>query len=70
MKFDLFLFFSPAVSEFEVEADFEECFVVLDCLCDGHLHLVAQELGLLVRSLDFLQNLLDIGGLEFKTVII
>lgn len=47
-----------------MEPDFEDRLVLLDGLGDGHLHLVAQEVGLLVARLDFRQHLLGIGGLE------
>ena len=47
-----------------MEPDFEDALVLLDGLGDGHLHLVAQEVGLLVARLDFRQDLLGVGRLK------
>ena len=52
------------IAELEVQAHLQNGLVLLHGLRDGHLHLVAQELRLLVAGLDLLQDLLDVGGLE------
>jgi len=46
-----------------VESDLEDRLVLLDGLRDRHLHLVAQEVGLLVAGLDFSDHLLSVGSL-------
>ena len=58
------LWHSPAIAKLKVEPDFEDALVLLDGLGDGHLHLVAQEVGLLVARLDFRQDLLGVGRLK------
>lgn len=47
-----------------MESDLQDGLVLLDGLCDGHLDLVAKEMGLLVASLDLSQHLLSIGSLK------